>query len=1209
MGRRILSCCLWSCLAVPGVAARGLAASGAAVPGVAAPGVTVPGAAASSVAAQDESAPVVDLPLKLGREALEAGDLPAARRHLSEAVRRQPGDSDLIALMLRACAGDDDALGLWTLDWMRAAADERGHAQAGVALKERLSGGGRAAGELARARVAAVEELARFAGGRRKSGKRSPEELLVAQWAERLALDLCEGVPALERSFGANLTPVLWGGPRPHVPVIKALTRLMDSALANRRTELALRAARCLRGLAVQADFKDLKGPKPTGLGKLRAEAGQALARARRQVAENVERAGGAWTLEELEWMDEDEAEAFTRAHDSFANPGVALSPREWYRVETDCGHGTLLGVAGTVEFHHARLAGWYGSDPFVDRPGLVRIVPESHGLEAEGAPFFWAGGFQGGATTTLRFSCGTIEGLGHGLTHELTHRFDGTLFPGQPAWLTEGKAVWTGAAFGHSSADRFVAQHVSFGTIEGVFVDGYGGEAKLRKLVDGSLEEYRDNYSAGYALYVYLNTWLGEDGLLPFKERLGEFMENCRRRKGDPGAFFDEHFCDGRAGRPQDFSAFATGFAEFVQGFYWKTPAPWTSRYTQDVGSRGSGWVYDEPTWSWARARAEPFFGQDQAHLAGDVLVKGGKLREAVQALVWGLEMDGRHPVGESALASVLVSLGEEDGAWAAEQRRTFPAPLIDGGGLASRPAPFRRGLRATSHLLALYGELVAGEVTAGRPLTARALAADGDRLARWLGLPETLVVGLGPPATGCTELHPFDRQARRLVTANAGRRDGEAFVEDELSGYDERRVAGLWYADEHGQLHVGRRRPRQDTGDRDRAAHQVCAFVRCTDWVLPGAWSLKARVHFTTSYASGAVIIGYTRRDRNVRFGFNAGDFMYAIGESEEEPEFASMGWSLGGLFEREGALPGSRVGGGVEFAAPRSGFDLELLVDGPTVHAFINGERVGTYTAPDGAALEGYLGFATGTGAVRLQDATLQRLDRSRLAPRPLGSGKPGQEVDQSGATGAAHRDGWKGGPRIPPGLVLGAPAAVPFEQFRGRPVDGVPTATNGRLLLWIPAPAPEAGELSVSQLLDKARGKARRLGQALYRADVIQGLCLALPGDVGQVARADLARELSAELEREVLVLAHGASPRIPGLLLDDVGDQYRSWLMFLDAGGVARVVRPFYGMSQLDESFDHWLRVFRDHGRPRRELPALPSHGAPGAELDDGGGDE
>ncbi|MDP6369930.1 MAG: hypothetical protein QF615_09995, partial [Planctomycetota bacterium] len=728
----------------------------------------------------------VDLPLKLGREALAAGDLASARNHIREAIRRSPGDPELIALMLEACAGDGDALSSWGLDWMRAAADERGHGQPPPVLRALLPDGGRGASELARARVAAVEELARFSERRRKSGRRAPEELLVAQWAERLALDLCNGVPALEGSHGRGLTPVLTSGPRPEVSVIKSLTRLLDSSLANRRTELALRAARCLRGLAVQADFKDLKGPRPTGLGKLRGDAGQALARAREQVAENVERDGGAWTLEELEWLDEEEAEAFTRAHDSFANPGVARSPQDWYRVETDCGHGTLVGVTGTVEFHHARLARWYGEDPFVGRPGLVRIVPESHGLEAEGAPFFWAGGFQGGDTTTLRFSCGTIEGLGHGLTHELTHRFDGALFPGQPAWLTEGKAVWTGAAYGHSSDRSFVAKHASFGTIEGVFVKGYGGEGKLRKLVDGSLEEYRDNYSAGYALYVYLNTWQDEAGQQPFKERLTEFMRNCRKRKGDPGEFFDRYFCDGEQGRPEDFSAFAAGFAEFVRGFYWKTPAPWTSRYTQDVPARGSGWVFDEPTWSWARSRAEPFFGQDQGHLAGVVLADGGKAREAVQALVWGLAMDGRHPVGERFLAGLLGELGEKDGAWAAEQRRVFPAAVLDDHGQATRPAPFIGALRATRALHELLGELVTREGAAGHPLTARSLAADGDRLARWLGLPETLVGGLPVLTAPPTALHPYDRLGERLVTVAGGRVDDEKLFEDELTGHD---------------------------------------------------------------------------------------------------------------------------------------------------------------------------------------------------------------------------------------------------------------------------------------------------------------------------------------------------------------------------------------------------------------------------------------
>ena len=44
---------------------------------------------------------------------------------------------------------------------------------------------------------------------------------------------------------------------------------------------------------------------------------------------------------------------------------------------------------------------------------------------------------------------------------------------------------------------------------------------------------------------------------------------------------------------------------------------------------------------------------------------------------------------------------------------------------------------------------------------------------------------------------------------------------------------------------------------------------------------------MQFTTSHANGCVVIGYGRRDLNLRLNFGAGDFMYAIGESDEEPE----------------------------------------------------------------------------------------------------------------------------------------------------------------------------------------------------------------------------------------------------------------------------------------------------------------------------------
>ena len=77
-----------------------------------------------------------------------------------------------------------------------------------------------------------------------------------------------------------------------------------------------------------------------------------------------------------------------------------------------------------TVEDHHRRLAAWNGVDPFVDGRGIVRVEPGYDGVETNGVPYWWAAGFQRGDLTVLRFAWGSIEGLGHTLTHELTHGF-----------------------------------------------------------------------------------------------------------------------------------------------------------------------------------------------------------------------------------------------------------------------------------------------------------------------------------------------------------------------------------------------------------------------------------------------------------------------------------------------------------------------------------------------------------------------------------------------------------------------------------------------------------------------------------------------------------------------------------------------------------------------------------------------------------------
>jgi len=98
------------------------------------------------------------------------------------------------------------------------------------------------------------------------------------------------------------------------------------------------------------------------------------------------------------------------------------------------------------------------------------------------------------------------------------------------PAWLVafscKGRAVWMAAAFGHPSDPESVTDHALLGTIENAFVKGYGDVRNLRMLVEGTTDDFRDNYVAGYALYVYLDTWHDGSGTRVFQEPLQRFIE-----------------------------------------------------------------------------------------------------------------------------------------------------------------------------------------------------------------------------------------------------------------------------------------------------------------------------------------------------------------------------------------------------------------------------------------------------------------------------------------------------------------------------------------------------------------------------------------------------------------------------------------------------------------------------------------------------------
>ena len=154
--------------------------------------------------------------------------------------------------------------------------------------------------------------------------------------------------------------------------------------------------------------------------------------------------------------------------------------------------------------------------------------------------------------------------------------------------------------------SDRhFKEDYVSFGTLFSVAQKGYGGLEDFTSLVDGSIEEYRDNYSAGYALFVYLRSWTGfEEGGTPiFQSQLEAYQKDRNRSRGGGAKGFAAYFADGKHGRPESLEDFAKDYDRFLRGFYWKEMEPWTTRYDPGApAGESASRVMDEPTSTWLR-------------------------------------------------------------------------------------------------------------------------------------------------------------------------------------------------------------------------------------------------------------------------------------------------------------------------------------------------------------------------------------------------------------------------------------------------------------------------------------------------------------------------------------------------------------------------------------------------------------------------------
>jgi hypothetical protein len=1063
---------------------------------------------------------------QLARTALAAGKSTEATQHLLEALEFHPASPALLLDLVRAAAPDADPLALWAERFVRAAADPQGRFKLEPASRKLLPAGKVLDAELAEAqklatlRAAAVAELTRLAERHKPVPKQNnAHRSVLVRWFAELLLATADRAPLLLGSVAQNVDKIAGGFAADHDLVVQGLLRILRqhgkapsaSPTTGPRAEVtadqALRAARLLLGLQRQAGFKDLQGSAPPNLTDAAAEAQRLLA----ELAA-VEPPARVWTIQELERMSPVEAEAFTQAHRRWHSPGVASSTTGKYRIETICGHATLLAAARTVELHHDRLAGHYGQDPFTNRPGIVRLVPEHGDLETEGAPYWWAGGFQAGDRTTLRFAWGDIPGLGRGLTHELTHRFDGVLRPFLGSWFTEGHASWTAGHYAKMADTTFVERHLDLDSVLQTSNKGYGGREKFEQLLRSAVEEYRDNYFAGYSLYAFLRSY--PPGKPRYHDNLAHYEKNARAGQKDPVGWFTTCFADGKEGRPAtfdellaDWQGFLRGVAEWVDDK--RQGNEWVGRYP-GLGQTDAGTlVLDEPTWSWARNRAEPFFGQDHAAAATLLLQEVGDLDATIAAGLWSLTVDGwRLPTTLAVHKALLVRSPDAAMAFAAVGRTRFPDLP------APAPSPLLGQLRSVRAYVDALAARAGNLAAAGRTVAAAALAAEHAQLARRLGL---------PPGWELAEHAP------PAVPVHLG---GHGFTESGLTGFEDRRVRGLWYATPEGDLHVGRERPREATGAVDRAAHQRDAFVHTVAWQQPGAYVLRGRVHFTTSYVSGAIVFGHTRRDRDLRLTFSAGDFRYAIGKENRNRSTGKVHVRLHGLWERDGRLPGTTPGLEVEVPAEQGWFDYTITIRGPRVQVDIGGEAMQAYAVHDGAPIEGHVGFAMGMGAVRVQQPTVQRLDDA--------------------TTNAAN------------GLDPNSQPNVPLDDLLQLPTSGLPRQPGGTLVLWL----PKVADGSPIETLPRALPVLAKLLKAVH--EYPQPWVLAVPRELPAADR-DAAQERLREFREAPLpVVEHVVGAPFAG---------DAPWVLFVDDLGILRAAAEV-GDPKVLTHVQEWSRRFR-----------------------------
>lgn len=1106
-------------------------------------------AARAGPAARD---PDVVAHVRSAETAKGAGDIDGAEREYLRALSLDPAAADVMAALI-ALRDDKDRRALFAYQAALTGCDDRGTFKFPRDWAEIGKDDLAAMGELVKLRAKAARATA-SATTRLRGAVQAPG----LWYLDGLARLLAQGSPALEALQSESDTKLgdkLEADPE---KVVKALRAVVLSSTGPGQEAVALEAARILRGLHQQKGQKDAKN---TGVGEDAeiAKVQQVIDRIRaQQKASEIK----VWTVAELAAIPEAERPAWNAEHASWNRPGVALSTTGLYRIETVCGLETLMIAADEVELHHRRLATWMGKDPFKDRQGTIRLCDSYADMESEGEPFWWAGGWQRGDVTTVLVNFADNAGLGSLLTHELTHRFDGMLHVNLPTWMVEGRAVYTESCSPNPGATTLDERVYLSGRLWEAQANNYCFLEKLPKLLSGDIEDYRHNYDAGYALWLFLVRFRGfdveQDKPPLYAPRVPDYIESFRKQmQYDPTKRFVEHFCDGKDGRPSSLAALCTQLTRFWrEGSQGGREPEWRKRWTEDndaaarslpPGSRR--YIYDRPASPRSRERHDPpDYGQYHAYSAGRLFQSLGRRADAFEAYAWALAVD---ELNAKQLAEVTAFLEEEGSGfvpWVIQHRMQRARPLELTAPPGPAPGTLSGAWRSSQELCDRLAELEGAYREGKRTALADALRAEHDLLAAWLGSPV-----LGP--TG--KIAEPTRDIRELTAPFC-----PPYVGALLGGVVAERWAPLdsqediaWNRPSPSSIELGRDATDAATTGQIRDARVRRVFVR-GERSYAGTYTFRTRVRFMSAYAEARLVVGHTHRDRGVEIRLSGGDYNYAVGESSKGYPLSGVSVGIGDL--RPFDWEQSPLYSGASFDSPKDTFDVTVHVAGPYVRVLVNDHEIVTHRVTTGQPIEGHIGYGLYRGIVRFEEPEV-RVHRAHGPMRACACGT----FDEP--------------------LTLDKAAQFPWSTAVGRRVEGIERNAYGSMLVWFTEKTPYAARISMI-----VKGEVDTYRQPFVRDDLPVSVHVLIPkppdGEVpSAAARFPTPKELDlpagtvhthsgqadllAQLAKYAEEMAASEAARNGGLPMDEAIERANAyvfgtpvWIM-LDDQNVIRACAP------------------------------------------------